>query len=549
MEGSAPPQPFGPDEHKAAAAELGLPNVRELLVLAAANDPFYKGTPAHRRDGEWFADLWRRFGYTHGVHLRRAHYQLVSTGSATSDGKPYENTDGCWKDLCAAGAAARILGLVDVEAFVDRRNPDHVITRRPRDTPAEPSWRWNGLADTDPLTWGLPTVEPPTLTSNGWLLPWVPFWQLPTVTANPVEWRGLTPPPARPDGAVGGYGYDADDQPVLVEVWVEKSTMQDVLGPLCWSSSINLVTGVGNLSITAVVSLLRRAQRHGKPAHVLYISDFDPSGEHMPAAVARQAQFWRDRLDVDEPLTLAPLILTREQVDEYQLPRVPIKDTDLRAAAFEARNGVGAVELDALEALHPGVLAGLVRSAAAPYTDRSLRGALSDAAREAVGVAEAAWRDDTVGLRADLAEVERGVRATVREYEARLDSADADLAADLAPERRDLDELAGALRDALAPVVEPFGQQLDDLADRVKVKTDVHRDRIHAAAAELVAQLDPQRQRLDDLAEDATRIVADFAPDLPDRPQPADPAVDRGSLLYDSDRHWLDQLDAFKARR
>jgi rubrerythrin len=39
-----------------------------------------------------------------------------------------------------------------------------------------------------------------------------------------------------------------------------------------------------------------------------------------------------------------------------KLPRTPIKDTELRASAFEKRFGEGATELDALEALHPGLL-------------------------------------------------------------------------------------------------------------------------------------------------------------------------------------------------
>ena len=63
-------------------------------MLVPGNDPFYKGTAAHRRDAEWFAELWERFGYIRGVHLRRAHYQVLSTGSETSNGKPCENTRG-----------------------------------------------------------------------------------------------------------------------------------------------------------------------------------------------------------------------------------------------------------------------------------------------------------------------------------------------------------------------------------------------------------------------------------------------------------------------
>jgi hypothetical protein len=54
--------PRGPDEHKAAARALGLPGASSLIVLARDNDPFFKGTPAHRRDAEWFAGLWADFG-------------------------------------------------------------------------------------------------------------------------------------------------------------------------------------------------------------------------------------------------------------------------------------------------------------------------------------------------------------------------------------------------------------------------------------------------------------------------------------------------------
>jgi hypothetical protein len=52
--------------------------------------------------------------------------------------------------------------------------------------------------------------------------------------------------------------------------------------------------------------------------------------------------------------------LTREQAQQFNLPRIPIKESDLRRKGFEERNGEGAVELDALEALHPGELASLV---------------------------------------------------------------------------------------------------------------------------------------------------------------------------------------------
>ncbi len=65
--------------------------ITDLLVLAPQNDPFYAGSKSSREKAEWFANLWREFGYTRGIHLRRVHYQLVSQESSkTHNGKPLE---------------------------------------------------------------------------------------------------------------------------------------------------------------------------------------------------------------------------------------------------------------------------------------------------------------------------------------------------------------------------------------------------------------------------------------------------------------------------
>jgi hypothetical protein len=140
--------PRGPEAHKEMARRLGIRrnSAKELIVLAPDNDPFYKGTPAHVRDAEWFADIWERFGYERDVHLRRVHYRILPSGLALPDGRPYENTESCWCQLCIASAAARILGLVDVEAIVDHRNDDPVINATARQVPfsAPQVWRSHG---------------------------------------------------------------------------------------------------------------------------------------------------------------------------------------------------------------------------------------------------------------------------------------------------------------------------------------------------------------------------------------------------------------------
>src|SRR5215472_2010818 len=103
--------------------------VGDLIVLAPQNDPFYTGTPNDWAMAEWFAGVWRAFGYQSGVHLRRIHYQVVSQDPplALPNGKAYENTMECWDFLNLASKAARYLQLVDPAAFVDRKNAEAVI--------------------------------------------------------------------------------------------------------------------------------------------------------------------------------------------------------------------------------------------------------------------------------------------------------------------------------------------------------------------------------------------------------------------------------------
>jgi hypothetical protein len=460
---SADRHPRGPEELKAAARELGYSSVVDLLTLARKNDPYMCGGAADLRDAQWFAGLWQQFGYSAGVHLRRVHYQVFSTRGSTSTGESYENTDLCWNRLCAAGKAARYLGLIDPEAFTDARNDPPRLHVQPREWIPVPSV---ALDDGDGEEW--------------------PGWYVPSFSAG--AYYGLRMPRV----TVTGYGYDPDDQPVLAEVWIEKSTMDDVLLPVCRSMNVNLLSGAGFQSITAVISLLRRAERHGKPAHVLYIADFDPAGDAMPAAVARQAQFWRETLSITTGLTLDVLALTRHQVAEHDLPRAPVKVdkngiADKRGKRFEQVNGEGIVELDALEALHPGTLAELVRHAVQPYRDERIESELDDASQAASWQASDQWRSAAADIATEMEQVDGEISAILQRH------------------RPALDELNRELREQR--------DRLADLEDRV-------------------------RERF---------VGTEF--ELSFRPVAAEPDVDTGRMVYDSRRTWTDQLAAFRAAR
>lgn len=306
-------------------------SVGDLIALAPQNDPFYMGTPGDVRSAEWFAELWKRFGYEGGVHVRRVHYQIVSQEPPVQmpSGDPYENTERCWRYLNAASKAARYLELVDPGAFVDRRNPQ------------------------------------PTL--------FAPAEVHPHLAVKPHEGMGEFAFPEFPEWP----SYELTDfvgrQRYFVEVWCEKSTMNDVLLPLCEQYGANLVTGVGELSITAVLNLvLQRVKRAGKPTRILYVSDFDPAGQSMPVAVSRKIEYFVRKNDLDVDIRLQPAALLEEQVVEHRLPRTPIKETELRKSHFEEHHGRGATELDALEALHPGELRTILEGEIRRYHDATL---------------------------------------------------------------------------------------------------------------------------------------------------------------------------------
>jgi hypothetical protein len=239
------------------------------------------------------------------------------------------------------------------------------------------------------------------------------------------------------------------------------------------------------------VKLLQRLARLDKPTRIFYISDFDPAGDCMPVAVARQVEFWRTRYAPATDIKLTPLALTRAQVEHYDLPRTPLKDGEKRADGFRQRHGGDAVELDALEALRPGTLAQLVRAALAPYRDRSLRKRLEDAEAEARVVLQDEWHDATETVQNRLAEIKGEVR----------------------------------------PV-------LDRYTDRLKALDD-----------ELQAELEPYHEQIKKLRAELDTIADAFDPELPERPEPEIDEPDEADWLFDSDRDYLTQLEHYHAHQ
>ena len=413
---------------KSTAKDMGL-TIDDLLALAPKNDPFYCGTPTELAKARWFAEAWHKLGFTNGVHLRRIHYRLVTDPEAVKhDGKPYENTSNSWSYLCEAGKYARYLGLIDPFAFEDRRNPDPHIRGGAYPDHAYPRITFDNSWD----DWHLPKIK----TNLGSGL----NWYIPSPQVEGYEYNGII------------------DQPYHLEVWVEKTTLEGDIKPVCDRLGITYLAGPGFQSITRVVGMVNRVKTYGKPSVIFYISDFDPAGDIMPVAVARQIEYWSHKLEAGVNIKLQPIALTRDQVINYQLPRIPIKSSDVRKQDFEDRRGEGAVELDALEALYPGEIAKILESEALPYRDLELSHNLYNADYEATQTVSWEWDQANQDNSDKLGELKSQANEIYNKYRERLDALSQELDQELAPLEAELKDL----RHAVSDKIDQFDPELDD---------------------------------------------------------------------------------------
>ncbi len=151
------------------------------------------------------------------------------------------------------------------------------------------------------------------------------------------------------------------DQDRYLELWVEKDALSGVLAPLASEYHVPLAVNRGYSSQSAMKEAAERFRRFdGKPLHLIYLGDHDPSGEDMVRDVRERLAMFGVEVDVEK------IALTMEQVRKYRPPPNPAKITDSRAAAYIARHGDSSWEVDALP---PDVLTTLIRKAITKHMD------------------------------------------------------------------------------------------------------------------------------------------------------------------------------------
>jgi hypothetical protein len=443
------------------------------------------GVPRRIAAAQWIADLWRRLNLPIGAHAHRIHYILISQPEPVRMVAPlrgswdYVNTEYCDQELAHAVRDARYLGLIPFEAVTDQRNAMTTVYYRPEES--EPEVYIDGAE---------PDIDP--------------------FRANiSVDLRTFVATPKLPDLPRLSITAPQISQPVCVELWCEKSTVDDMLDPLCREHGCNYTSGTGEISLTRCHDLIARAREHGKPVRVLTISDFDPRGHvNMPVSFARKLEFLIRKLAPDIDLQVEPIALTHDQCVEFELPRTPLKETEQMAPGFEKRFGEGATELDALEALHPGELGRIVEEAILRFIEPDLDDQISDA----TDAAQEALDEITDGAHDDHAE-ERDA----------LEQEHASLVAEVNAE-------VSRFRESVAPL-------MAEIKERARMLNEDLETRFSGRFNDLVER---------NLVIIQCRATLDEAPDADSFEWPEPGWDDFEDPLFDSSRDYMEQIASYK---
>lgn len=174
------------------------------------------------------------------------------------------------------------------------------------------------------------------------------------VPVIPSEWTSIRD---IVDSALYSYRLPRwETQENYVELWVEKDALAGVLRPLANQYHVPMMVNRGYSSQSAMYEAGKRYGRQAikwdgdreltllyyRELTLLYLGDFDPSGEDMVRDIADRMEMFG--IDV----TVKKIALTLDQVRKYNPPPNPTKHSDPRSKDFIEKYGASSWEVDAI---------------------------------------------------------------------------------------------------------------------------------------------------------------------------------------------------------
>jgi len=128
----------------------------------------------------------------------------------------------------------------------------------------------------------------------------------------------------------------------LLEVWLEKDALSGIFEDILQPYGVTLNVGRGYDGWDSIHNAAERYLDWASAVTILYFGDLDPSGEDMVRSLGERLAYFKTCPE------MVKCALTPTDVTTYNLPPDFTKSTDTRRAAFVAKHGDIAVELDAL---------------------------------------------------------------------------------------------------------------------------------------------------------------------------------------------------------
>jgi len=155
------------------------------------------------------------------------------------------------------------------------------------------------------------------------------------------------------------------EQPNYVEIWCEKDTVTGSIEEVRdgYGLRVDANRGFNSTSnLWAGAERLMNECERGKHVHILYLGDWDPSGKDMERDLEARLLEYMPYGDFE----IERVAIFKEDIDEYNLPPLLVKDSDSRTKKFVRQHGKNCVELDALP---PDVLRDRLREAIEGHLD------------------------------------------------------------------------------------------------------------------------------------------------------------------------------------
>lgn len=148
-------------------------------------------------------------------------------------------------------------------------------------------------------------------------------------------------------------------QPMAPWVMIEKQALEGVMIPICRKLEIPFIANKGYSSASSMYEIGREMRyarlSQGRDVIVLYLGDHDPSGLDMTNDVKTRLEMFSEGY-----VEIKRLALNMDQIQLYNPPPNPAKETDSRYKSYRDEWGQECWELDALT---PNILIDLVSGA------------------------------------------------------------------------------------------------------------------------------------------------------------------------------------------